>query len=166
MLAVLRYSAAMRIKKVTLNGVAGGCSVAKPWISALHDEKLVLEKAGFLFKAGLDGDRMLLAVEPCLIQGERRYHFNMHLAHEDAYTLIGSVNAQGEFTILFKPESRDLSAEQCARYREVFAAFAGLLLDGGYVGDGLLDEVTQSVLGAVGFAPVPDRLSGIRDASL
>ncbi len=162
----LRYLAVMSIAKVTFNGVDGRCTVARPWIQALNDAKLVLEKAGFLFKAGLTGDRMLLAVEPCLIQGERRYHFNMHLAHEDAYTLIGSVNAQGEFTILFKPESPELSPGQCARYREVIGTFAAFLLDGGYTGEGLLDEVTQALLGAVGFDPVPDRLSGIRDACL
>ena len=153
----------MAIAKVIFNGIKGGVAVAKPWIGALNDKALVLEKAGFLFKAGVDGDRLLLAVEPCLIQGERRYHFNMHLAHEDACTVIGSVNAQGEFTILFRPESRELSALQCARYRQVIGAFAGLLLGGGYAGEGLLDEVTQSLLRTVGFDPVPSRLSGIRD---
>ncbi len=156
----------MVIGKVIFNGIKGGVAVVKPWISALNDEALVLEKAGFLFKAGVDGDRLLLAVEPCLIQGERRYHFNMHLAHEDAYTLIGSVNAQGEFTILFRPESRELSADQCARYRQVIGTVAELLLGGGYAGEGLLDEVTQSLLGAVGFDPVPSRLSGVREADV
>jgi hypothetical protein len=151
----------MLVENIILNGVAGGRAVAKPWIQALNDAKLVLEKAGFLFKAGLDGGRMLLAVEPCLIQGERRYHFNMHLAHQDAYTLIGAVNAMGEFSILFKPECRDLQPDQCARYREVFGAFAELLLDGGYCGTGILDEVTQSLLGEVGFDPVPNRLAGL-----
>lgn len=152
----------MAIEEVIFNGIKGGDSVAKPWISALNDEALVLEKAGFLFKAGVHGDRLLLAVEPCLIQGERCYHFNMNLAHEDSYTLIGAVNAKGEFTILFRPESRELNAGQCARYRQVIAAVAELLLGGGYVGEGLLDEVTQSLLRTVGFDPVPERLAGVR----
>lgn len=154
----------MVIGKVIFNGIKGGFDVAKPWISALNNEALVLEKAGFLFKAGVQGDRLLLAVEPCLIQGERCYHFNMNLAHEDSYTLIGSVNAKGAFTILFRPESRELNAGQCARYRQVIGAVAGLLLGGGYTGEGLLDEVTQSLLEAVGFEPAPDRLSGVREA--
>jgi len=151
------------IKRVTLNGISGGPATAAPWIGALNDERVVLEKAGFLFKAALSGDHLLLAVEPCLINGERRYHFNMRLAQEDAYTLIGCVDAQGVFTILVKPESRVLSGEQCARYREVFRAFAGLLLACGYTGQGLLDEVTQAVLKQVGQCPVPDRLAGLRE---
>jgi len=150
------------IRTVTLNGVSGGLSIASPWIGALNDERLVLEKAGFLFKASLCGDHLLLAVEPFLIHGERRYHYNMRLAREDAYTLVGCVDVKGVFTIMVKPESQELSDVQRARYRAVFRAFAGLLLDGGYAGPGLLDEATRELLKELGHAPVPDRLAGLQ----
>jgi len=71
---------AVVIRKVSLNGMAGRADVIRPWIQALNNRELVLEKAGFIFKAGLaDGGHFMLAVEPCLIQGARRYHYNMHL---------------------------------------------------------------------------------------
>ena len=150
------------VRKVTLNGVSGGLSVASPWIGALNDERVVQEKAGFLLKATLHGDHALLAVEPCLIHGERRYHYNMRLAREDAYTLIGCVDARGVFTIMVKPESRELSDAQRAQYRDVLRAFAGLLLDCGYAGPGLLDEVTRELLRELGHSPVPDRMAGLQ----
>ncbi len=61
------------IRKVSLNGMAGRADAIRPWIQALNNRELVLEKAGFIFKAGLaDGGHFMLAVEPCLIQGARR----------------------------------------------------------------------------------------------
>ena len=146
----------MAISKVTLNGKT---DVAAGWIRALNDERIVQEKAGFLFKASFDGDHLMLAVAPTLINGERSWHYNMHLEKEDAFTLIGDVNAQGVFTILFKPESREQVAAQAEEYIERFRQFAAFLIEGGYTGNGVLDEVTQGVLESLGLSPFPKTLA-------
>lgn len=149
------------IQHVVFNRKTGSPDIIAPWIHALNNPRIMQEKAGFLFKVGRHEDSLLLAVEPCLINGERRYHFNMHLAHEDAYTLTGSVNPQGEFTILFCPECRALTDAQCARYRDVVGCFAALILSNGYAGRGMLDDVTGPLLQAIGFDPMPSSLSNI-----
>ncbi len=146
----------MAISKVTLNGKT---DVAAGWIRALNDERIVQEKAGFLFKASFDGDHLMLAVAPTLINGERSWHYNMHLEKEDAFTLIGDVNAQGVFTILFKPESREQVAAQAGEYIVLFRRFAAFLIEGGYTGNGVLDEVTQGVLESLGLSPFPKTLA-------
>ncbi len=146
----------MAINKVTLNGKTGDAS---GWIRALNDECIVREKAGFLFKASFDGDHLMLAAAPCLINGERTMHYNMHLKKEDAFTLIGDVNAQGVFTILFKPESREQVAAQAEEYIERFRQFAAFLIENGYTGDGALDEVTQGLLESLGLSPAPQTLA-------
>jgi hypothetical protein len=157
---VIRYAQNMPnvINKVTLNGNAGGYSVAQDWICALNDERIVREKAGFLFKASLCEDHWMLAVAPCLINGERSYHYNMLLEQENQFTLIGSVDAQGAFTILFKPESRESVERSAAVYIGVFRQFAKFLGDTGYTGRGALDEVTQRVLKQLGISPVPESI--------
>ncbi len=149
----------MSIKKVTLNGKRGG---AANWIRALNDPNLVREKAGFLFKASFDGDHLMLAAAPCLINGERTMHYNMHLKKEDAFTLVGDVNAQGVFTILFKPESREQVAADAEKYIGRFQRFAAFLLQNGYIGDGLLDEVTQDLLKELGLSPAPETLADLQ----
>ena len=148
----------MAINQVTLNGNSGDASIAAAWIRALNDERIVREKAGFLFKASLDGDHLMLAAAPCLISGERTMHYNMHLEKEDAFTLIGAVNAQGIFSILFNPESREQVAARAGEYVELFRRFAAFLIEGGYTGDGALDEVTQGLLEKLGLSPAPETL--------
>ncbi len=152
---------ANEIQKVTFNGKSGGPQAVSPWIAALNDARIVQEKAGFIFKTGLRDDHIVLAVEPSLINGERRYHFNMRIAGEDAYTLIGNVDAQGVFTILFHPKSREIPADQRTRYLDTYRAFARLLSECGYRGAGELDTVTQGLLKRLGLHPAPASLDGL-----
>ncbi len=151
----------MTIKTVTFNGKKGRLSVATAWIHALNDVRLTTEKGGFLFIAAFDGDHLMLEAVPALIHGERSYHYNLHVEKEDAFTLIGDVNAQGVFTILFKPESREAVTRYAAEYIERFRLFAVFLNEAGYCGEGRLDEVTQSVLQSLGVAPPPCMLAGL-----
>jgi hypothetical protein len=145
--------------KVTLNGAAGGLSVAKGWIKALNSRRILTEKAGYLFKASQDEDHLMLAVAPCLINGERSWHYAMQLEKEDTLTLIGEVNAQGVFTILFKPESREQLAAQTDEYVAHFRRFARFFADAGYRGEGGLDGVTQDLLRRLGIDPPPKTLT-------
>lgn len=149
------------IKEVTLNGKTGDISVVREWVRALSNERIVQAHAGYLFKALFDGEHLVLAVVPCLIDGERSYHYNQHLGKEDAFTLIGDVNAQGVFTILFKSESRVLSETQKERYVAAFRQFALFLTAAGYQGEGQLDEVTQGILATLGLVPAPQTLAGL-----
>jgi len=149
----------MTISKVTLNGKIGGPSMTAAWISALNDPRIVREKAGFLFKASLDGDHLMLAVVPCLINGARSHHYDQHLEKEDAFTLLGAVNAGGVFTILVKPDSGEQITTHSAEFIEAYRRFAAFLLNQGYAGGGLLDEVTQGVLRDFGLNSLPSTLS-------
>ncbi len=148
----------MSINKVTLNGKSGG---AADWIRALNDARIVQEKAGFLFKATFDDDHLMLAVLPCLIHGERSYHYNQHLEKEDVFTLVGTINAQGFFTILFNAESCKQIQADSEKYIELFRRFATFLFENGYTGDGFLDEVTQQVLEELGLSLTPKTLADL-----
>lgn len=147
------------IRNVIFNGKPGDRSLIKSWVNALNNPRIVTEKAGFLFKVTLNDDQVELAVAPCMINGERLCHYNMKMKQEDAYTLIGDVNATGLFTILFKPESLPLCETQKERYVNNFQQFAKLLLEHGYSEKGRLNEVTQSILEEVGLHPAPQTLA-------
>ena len=152
----------MAISKVTLNGKADDAS---GWIRALNDERIVREKAGFLFKVGFDGDHLMLAVLPTMINGERSYHYNQHLEKENAFTLLGDVNAEGVFTILFNPESREQVEADSEKYIELFHRFAAFLIENGYTGSCALDEVTQGILERLGLSPAPKTLADLSISS-
>jgi hypothetical protein len=146
---------------IVINGKSGSLSLAGDWIRALNNPQILKEKAGFLFKVLAEDDRLMVAVVPALIHGERTYHYALRLEQESAFTLIGDVNAQGVFTILFKPESCEAAMKHQRDYIEQFRRFASFLSLAGYNGAGLLDEVTQGLLQELGLSPVPDRLSGL-----
>jgi len=147
------------VNRVTLNGKAGPPATAAGWIQALNDPRIIREKSGFLFKAGFDGDHLMLEAAPTLINGERSYHYNMRLQKEDAFTLIGAVTAEGVFNILFKPENYAAVVEHAAEYIQVFRRFAAFLLAAGYIGEGRLNEVARSVLAELGLNPAPETLA-------
>jgi len=147
-----------RIVRVTLNGRTGGLSSAAGWIQALNNPVLVREKGGFLFKASFNGDHLILEAAPALIQGARSYHYNMLPGLDDAFMLIGSVDAQGGFLILVKPPDEGFLNGHADQYAAVFRAFAIFLEEAGYSGAGHLDEITQGVLRKLGMAPPPQTL--------
>lgn len=149
------------IRKITFNGQTGGSEVAWPWIMALNEPRIVIEKAGFLFKAAVRTDHLLLTVTPAMINGERSYHYDQKLDGEDAYTLIGNISAAGLFTILFKPTNLPLTQEQKARYIRICVVFSWWLLREGYSGKGLLNKVTQSLFEEIGLSPTPQTLADL-----
>ncbi len=151
----------MEIRRVTLNGKTGDASAAKEWIRALNDPWIVTEKSGFLFKASFDEDHLMLAVAPALIHGERTMHYNLHPETENGFTLIGDVNAQGFFTLLFKPDNLKQLVAEPARFVEVCRRFAGFLLENGYTGEGRIDEVTQGILKELGLSSAPQVLADL-----
>lgn len=151
----------MTISHITFNGKRGGLSVAAQWVRALNDVRMTAEKGGFLFKAAFAGDHLIVEAVPALIGDTRSYHYNLHLDKEDAFTLIGDVNAQGVFTILFKPESREAVTQHAAEYIGRFRKFAAFLNEAGYSGSGQLDEVTQGVLVSLGVEHPPEMLAGL-----
>ena len=150
------------VREVTLNGKTGNPSIARSFISALNDERIITEKGGFLFKVLVAGDMLVLGVTPCFIDGERIYHYNSQLPGEDEFTLIGSVTPDGIFEILFKPLSLELSPEDIRKYADTYVAFTRFLLENGYSGQGRLDAMTVSLLREARlFHPVPENLTGL-----
>jgi hypothetical protein len=155
----------MAVSKLTFNGKTGNPSLAAPWVHALNQPQIVQEKAGFLFKASFEDTHLMLAVSPCIINGARAHHYDQHLDKEDAFTLIGFVGAQGVFTILIKPDSRTQAIKQSAEYIKVYRGFAKFLLESGYNGEGLLDEVTQGLLAKFDLNPAPQTLQELSEAT-
>ena len=148
------------VREVTLNGKTGKPSIARSFIAALNDERIIAEKGGFLFKALAAGNRLVLGVTPCFIDGERTYHYDSQLPGEDEFTLIGNVTPDGVLEILFKPLSRILSSEDIRKYADIYVMFARFLLENGYSGQGILSTVTACMLREAGlFHPVPENLA-------
>jgi hypothetical protein len=155
-------AAVMQINHVTFNGKRGGLHAASAWICALNDEKLTAQKGGFLFKAAFHENELVIAAVPTIIDGERSYHYNLHPKYEDAYTLIGGVNAQGVFNILFKMDSHAKLPEKAHIYLDLYCRLADFFIKANYSGAGRLDDVTRHVLEEMGVDNPPKTLHALR----
>jgi hypothetical protein len=133
-------------RKVTLNGKRGKAKIAKPFIHALNTPAILTEKAGFLFKATVCGDLLVLGVTPYFIEGQRTWHYDMVMPAENEFTLLGAINADGHFTILFTPISDELTTFEQIAYGDNYIQFAQFLLASGLESEGPLDAITIQLL--------------------
>lgn len=99
-------------------------------VRSLADKRILAEKGGYLFKAAfIDGD-CHIGIVPWVLDGQRTHHYDIHLINEDMFTLIGSIDAKGEWNLLFKPEKgKRPSATEKARLAGVYRDIAALFID-------------------------------------
>lgn len=93
--------------------------------SALSPQVLV-SNGGYLFKASLHGSVFHFGLIPTLREGERGYHYDIRLKHEDIFTLIGNITTSRELTILFKNPA--ISESDKPPYQQVYQKLAQLFI--------------------------------------
>jgi hypothetical protein len=145
-----------------LNGKRATGKALRQMARALADRKLLGERGGFLLKATLKDEGAWLSVVPCILNGARTYHYDMKLAEETAYTLIGAVNANGVFTLFFQPGPAGLGEDARGEYLKAYSRLAALLFDNGYDGEARLDWSTRRLLEESEVArPAPESLAAL-----
>lgn len=125
----------------------------KSMIKGLNDKKIRTEKGGYLFKASLSESTLFLGILPEFNQGDRNYHYNIELPDNPEFFLTGSLNPDGEFSILFIPKEKELSSSSINAYRTIYLAFAENLLALGLKEPGSLNMVTTMLLQSSGLFP-------------
>ncbi len=93
-------------------------------ITVILEPKNLITTGGILFKSEISGDVFELGILPQFFEGERGYHYDIHLKGENEFSLIGSLTAQRELTILFK--CLEMTDEKRAVYRKNYRAIARL----------------------------------------
>jgi len=86
--------------KIILNRQPVSDSEIKKIITSLSDPAVIQTKGGFLLKSYLDGTTLYLEILPYMINGERTYHYNMHLPESAEFGLSGFINSNKSITLL------------------------------------------------------------------
>ena len=84
-----------------------------------------------------------------MIEGERSYHYNIRLAFENEFNILGVISATEEFKLLVKPKSAVLSDKENEIYISNMGTLASFLITNGYMGEGALDWATREILKAL-----------------
>lgn len=94
-------------------------------LTAILTPGSIIATGGILFKAGVSGSTFCLGILPNYHEGERGYHYNIHLPVENEFTLIGGITAQRELTILFI--CTDVDDEKRVEYRRAYRVLARII---------------------------------------
>lgn len=160
----------MHKSPLNLNGSIPTKKETAAFAGALSDAGILTAAGGYLFKSRFDGSTLHIGIAPTVSEGQRLHHYDITVP-EGEY-LLGSISATGEFTLLFKAETRDSSGittlNETVRsiWRKQYTAFAETLFFIGYSGTGKLDWITKKIIEESGiFIPVPSTLREIAESS-
>jgi hypothetical protein len=129
-------------------------------LAAILEEKALQAVGGILFKAGTAEDAFHLSLIPNFYEGERGYHYNIHIPCEDEFTLIGGISPQRELTILFKNREVDDAARDI--YRRNYRMLVQLLLESAGEQPFAFDWITVQLLREQEIFPtVPETLEDL-----
>ena len=134
------------MNRIYINNKKANLNTIKAMIEAISNKTILTEKGGFLLKVTVLADQIYIGIIPNFINGERTYHYDIEIGVENEFTLIGAINNQQIFTLLFKPINPILSGKAKELYYTAYKEFADFLFTNGYKNIGELDWITQKIL--------------------
>lgn len=134
------------MNRIYINSKKANRNKIKALIEAISNKTILTEKGGFLLKVTVLADQIYIGIIPNYINGERTFHYDIEIGVENEFTLIGAVNHQQVFTLLFKPVNPILPDKAKEQYYTAYKKFADFLFSNGYNNIGELDWITQKIL--------------------
>jgi hypothetical protein len=122
-------------------------------ISAFNSRSILTEKGGYIFKAASDSKKLHFGVLPHFLEGERTHHYDIELPRKFSEVLVGTLNPEGVFSILFIPKNKLLGNEELSSYRMMYIDLAAGLIERGLNITGCLDSVSVMMLRDSGVIP-------------
>jgi hypothetical protein len=129
---------------LVLNGSRPKEKELRHFIAAVSDPLRLRASGGYLFKTCLHEEELFISICPAISEGERHHHYDIQVP--DADHVLGTISSNGEFTMLFKARKEELDNLERKKWRDIYTAFASVLIASGYGGTGRLDWITQQII--------------------
>jgi len=143
--------------KSRLNGERPSRSTVNSVVKALQSKALLTEKGGYIFKAALNGETLVIGLLPGLLNHERTVHHAIKLGFVPELFINGFVTVDQELTLLpMRPGAAPrLTEGDLPAARQLFQRFCACLTDWGLPGTYALDMITQLALAESGITDAP-----------
>jgi hypothetical protein len=129
-------------------------------LTAIFTPGSITATGGILFKAGISDSTFYLGILPNYHEGERSYHYDIHLPVENEFTLIGGITGKRELTILFI--CTDIDDEKKVEYRRAYRFLARIIDQCAGYNTVTLDWVTVDHIEEQQlFSKIPENISDI-----
>jgi hypothetical protein len=129
-----------------LNGVKNDKKAFKQMIRCINDINWLQAMGGALFNAGVLNQVVHLNLAPAIIEGKRNHHYDMPLDPAIAQVIVGMIDVNGDYRLLVRLESMEISDQVRSAYRNCFIDFARFMHANGVKGKGSFDTVTEMAL--------------------
>jgi hypothetical protein len=129
---------------LVLNGSRPKDRELRQFITAVSDSAHLRASGGYLFKTCLHENALFISICPAISEGERHHHYDIQVPDTDH--VLGTISSIGEITMLFKARKEELDSAERKKWRDIYTAFASVLIASGYNGTGRLDWITQQII--------------------
>lgn len=137
------------MRTIKLNGEVASSQDLTLLAKALSTPTIVREKGGYLFKSRMDPQAFHFGILPNFLNGQRTYHYDIDIGPSE-FNLIGSINASGSLTAVFKPartkSGHVLLEANSGEYRRQYGELARFLIECGLPSSFPLDSISTDVL--------------------
>ena len=137
------------MRSIMLNGKAASAKDLALLAKALSTPAIVTEKGGYLFKSRADRQSFHFGILPSFLNGQRTYHYDIDIGPGE-FNLIGSINANGSLTAVFKLDhakiGHPLPEADIEEFRRQYAQLARFLIECGLPSSFPLDSISTEVL--------------------
>ena len=128
-------------------------------VKAFCNPGILKSCGGYIFTYRIYNNSAYLGIKPSIIEGQRINHYDLNAGPETKVFLTGSINTNGEISLLFKISKTELNDEIKSELRELYLNFSDLLINNGYKGSGILDWITQRIIEESQlFIPIPSTI--------
>jgi len=154
------------IKNIVLNDEEKSSKDIKAIISSLSDYKILILKSGFIFNASILENSLYMGILPYFIEGERTYHYDIHLPLEGKSLLYGFINSNKTLDLLFKPNSETYNGYFLPGiadiFRDNYIRLARFLIKNGFGRHVAFDVGTQNLFEETKlFANIPKTVEAL-----
>ena len=146
----------MKYRNLVLNGETIKTTQITKMVYAFGNPDILKSCGGYILTYRKQGDILYLGVKPAIIDGQRSNHYDLQSGPDTKIYITGSINPNGELSLLFKIPKKELSKKNKLKLKELYIQFARLLIENRYEGLGKLDWITKKIIEESKlFSPAP-----------
>ena len=146
----------MKYKELIINGETPKTKTISNMIRAFSNLDLLNSYGGYIFTFRIQNKITYLGIKPAILDGQRNNHFKLNAGPDTKIFLTGSINTNGEISLLFKIKKEELNDDIKLQLKELYIQFATFLIENRYNGLGKFEWITIKIIKESKlFSPVP-----------
>ena len=149
----------MKYTNLIINGEIPKTKTLVKMVQAFNNSNILNSYGGYIFTFRIHNNITYMGIKPAIIESQRSNHFDLNAGPDTNVFLTGSINTNGEISLLFKISKKEISNKVKSELKELYIQFASLLIKNNYKGLGQFEWITTKIIKESElFSPVPETI--------